>query len=438
MTSKGFRTKGTENPRELYSSSDRRPISGSTSASATLGPAPSRQQFMPRAGGLNRDQSCQPRKRHPSRNGLGKGPGCGSMNGVRSSSQREWRSGWLCLWLAIWHLLTPLCPASMHRPDWAVTGAVTEAVRPEINAMPDQLNRALAVTPYLFGGRHGVMTDPTGLVHMRARYYHPGLRRFVNPDPIGFAGGMNWYGYAAGSPVMMVDPTGLVEAWQNPDGTTNWPTYIWMGVQGVPAYLKENGWSSFKHNLTDPKFIMENVGGGFGVAGAIHRATQTTSRAATATTGISVAVGEDMSSAAGTTVWRQVAEGHATIDAARSGIALPRGATNDALGFAERAAAHDWGTTAGSGMTSWTADLRFAQMRQSQSGGVILQSIAPEGSVWMNQSGVAFGSVEAQILISGVTRGHIVSGGQNVLRGLGIFGGASMFGNAVGQGVGRK
>ncbi len=135
---------------------------------------------------------------------------------VLKSCARSWLGSRLCLLAAILHLLATFCPASLHRPDRAVTEAVSPAqwngqpaVRPEINAMPDKLSRALAVTPYLFGGEHGVMTDPTGLVHMRARYYHPGLRRFVNPDPIGFAGGMNWYGYAAGSPVMMVDPSGL-------------------------------------------------------------------------------------------------------------------------------------------------------------------------------------------------------------------------------------
>ncbi len=82
-------------------------------------------------------------------------------------------------------------------------------VKPEINEMPDKLNRALAVTPYLFSGQQGVMTDPTGLLYMRARYYHPGLRRFVNPDPIGFEGGCNWYAYAGGNPLMANDPSGL-------------------------------------------------------------------------------------------------------------------------------------------------------------------------------------------------------------------------------------
>jgi RHS repeat-associated protein len=82
-------------------------------------------------------------------------------------------------------------------------------VSSEINTIPDKLARPLAVTPYLFSGQQGVVTDPNGLLYMRARYYHPGLRRFVNPDPIGFEGGSNWYGYAGGNPLMANDPTGL-------------------------------------------------------------------------------------------------------------------------------------------------------------------------------------------------------------------------------------
>jgi RHS repeat-associated protein len=64
-------------------------------------------------------------------------------------------------------------------------------------------------TPYLYGGMFGVETDPNGLLYMRARYYHPLLRRFVSPDPIGFAGGLNWYVYAGNNPYQFGDPTGL-------------------------------------------------------------------------------------------------------------------------------------------------------------------------------------------------------------------------------------
>jgi hypothetical protein len=52
------------------------------------------------------------------------------------------------------------------------------------------------------------MTDPNGLIHMRARYYSPHLKRFINADPIRFEGGMNWYAYCGGDPLTRVDPEG--------------------------------------------------------------------------------------------------------------------------------------------------------------------------------------------------------------------------------------
>lgn len=70
-------------------------------------------------------------------------------------------------------------------------------------------------TPFLFNGYFGVMTDANGLLYMRARYYNPYICRFINPDPSGFAGGLNWYAYADGNPISLIDPFGLgaVEGW---------------------------------------------------------------------------------------------------------------------------------------------------------------------------------------------------------------------------------
>jgi len=51
--------------------------------------------------------------------------------------------------------------------------------------------------------------DGTGLYYYRARYYHPGIGRFVQEDPIGLAGGANLYGFVAGNPVSKKDPQGL-------------------------------------------------------------------------------------------------------------------------------------------------------------------------------------------------------------------------------------
>jgi RHS repeat-associated protein len=64
-------------------------------------------------------------------------------------------------------------------------------------------------TPFLFNGRYGVMTDSSGLLYMRARYYNPYICRFLNPDPSGFSGGMNFYAYANGNPISFLDPFGL-------------------------------------------------------------------------------------------------------------------------------------------------------------------------------------------------------------------------------------
>ena len=64
-------------------------------------------------------------------------------------------------------------------------------------------------TSFLFNGRYGVQTDLSGLLYMRARYYNPYLCRFINSDPSGFAGGLNFYAYANGNPVSLVDPFGL-------------------------------------------------------------------------------------------------------------------------------------------------------------------------------------------------------------------------------------
>ena len=50
--------------------------------------------------------------------------------------------------------------------------------------------------PIGFGGQWGNYTDPeTGLLCLGHRYYDPGTGRFLNRDPIGYAGGENLYGY---------------------------------------------------------------------------------------------------------------------------------------------------------------------------------------------------------------------------------------------------
>ena len=64
-----------------------------------------------------------------------------------------------------------------------------------------------------YNGRDGVVTDRNGLLYMRARYYSPDMRRFINadiiPGEISNAVTLNRYAYANGNPVSNIDPFGL-------------------------------------------------------------------------------------------------------------------------------------------------------------------------------------------------------------------------------------
>ncbi|MEW6172723.1 MAG: RHS repeat-associated core domain-containing protein [Bacillota bacterium] len=92
------------------------------------------------------------------------------------------------------------------------TGAVTDRFQYGPYGEPVYHNGATS-TPFLYNGRDGVMADANGLYYMRARYYNPEVRRFINVDPV--QGPildmltLNHYSYANDSPVNFKDPSGL-------------------------------------------------------------------------------------------------------------------------------------------------------------------------------------------------------------------------------------
>lgn len=51
--------------------------------------------------------------------------------------------------------------------------------------------------------------EELGLYHYKARYFHPGMGRFLQPDPIGYKAGMNLYAYCSNDGLNHTDPDGL-------------------------------------------------------------------------------------------------------------------------------------------------------------------------------------------------------------------------------------
>jgi RHS repeat-associated protein len=95
-----------------------------------------------------------------------------------------------------------------------------------------------SANPLKYTGRED---DGTGLYYYRARYYQPGIKRFVAEDPIGLLGGPNLYAYVGGNPISFADPLGLVNV--DPSGADGTPggsgprtnQYHGQGGEGSPG-----------------------------------------------------------------------------------------------------------------------------------------------------------------------------------------------------------
>jgi RHS repeat-associated protein len=84
------------------------------------------------------------------------------------------------------------------------TGAYTANPPLDVYGIPRATGAAATKQGYC--GSLGHVTDDTGLVYMRARYYDPSVGRFTSEDP--GANGNNWYVYCKDNPVNMTDQDG--------------------------------------------------------------------------------------------------------------------------------------------------------------------------------------------------------------------------------------
>nr|WP_312371569.1 RHS repeat-associated core domain-containing protein [Delftia acidovorans] len=100
---------------------------------------------------------------------------------------------------------------------------------------------ALVEQPLRFQGQY--FDGETGLHYNRFRYYDPVVRRFVHQDPIGFAGGSNFFEFAP-NPIGWSDPLGLRAVWntrlmrgilKNKNKKVFWDRYVFQDDKAFPA-----------------------------------------------------------------------------------------------------------------------------------------------------------------------------------------------------------
>ena len=99
--------------------------------------------------------------------------------------------------------------------------------------------------PFKYVGVSGIIDEGNGLLYMRARYYDSELGRFINQDPIGLRGGMNFYAYVGNNSLNFVDPSGLdwlkeAQRWWDHEGNKQKPSLL----KKTQKFLKKAGAST--------------------------------------------------------------------------------------------------------------------------------------------------------------------------------------------------
>ncbi|MEU7825493.1 polymorphic toxin-type HINT domain-containing protein [Catellatospora sp. NPDC049133] len=123
----------------------------------------------------------------------------------------------------------------------------------------------------------GGTQDPTsGLTHIGAREYDPGIGRFVNPDPLQDLGNpqqWNAYTYSSSSPVTKSDPSGMVECHpeegdcgadpviDGPQWTTTYPngTELTLVIEDGDPFYCIDGFCFNEKDVPDPYVLAESV-----------------------------------------------------------------------------------------------------------------------------------------------------------------------------------
>ncbi|WP_223868747.1 RHS repeat-associated core domain-containing protein [Paenibacillus sp. UASWS1643] len=132
-------------------------------------------------------------------------------------------------------------------------------------------HEGLTQQPFAYNGRDGVMTDVNGLYYMRARYYDPKLKRFLNRDvirgEIQDGQTFNRYAYVNGNPASYIDPLGLMKCETEGTGTSGKPTKN-LGADTLQENLVQRG-------VTPSEVKSIEAGNGIQKSSPAHKTTPT-------------------------------------------------------------------------------------------------------------------------------------------------------------------
>ena len=90
------------------------------------------------------------------------------------------------------------------------------------------------------GGKKRALYGATCIGISWHRYYDPSTGRYLSPDPIGLAGGINPYLYSNANPINYIDPFGLWgEDVHSGVGNSSYGTYTWAQQAGFASNQAE-------------------------------------------------------------------------------------------------------------------------------------------------------------------------------------------------------